>query len=305
VKRHVSADELADLAAGALKPRKAGKISGHIAICVQCTHVSEQLVDVSVLLASVQFPPMPERLSVRIEAALATESVQRLSSQPATEAGRRDLPVRGRGSQGSRTGWRMPGLSGPASRLVAAAGALVIIGFGSYEVATHAGGSPSSSSSSGGSEPAALPQAGRVTFGPNVSYQHDGTTKVLKTVHTNTNFLRATLGQQAVEALGQARLSGAVPGERANNSPAPSASAAKATDGIAKSSPDAQLTGCVDRIAAGKAVLLVERAKFEGQPATIIVIASVTPGTGEVWVVSPSCSASDTNVLDHLTVAHT
>ena len=128
MKRHASADELADLAAGVLRPRKAGKVSAHLSGCAYCTDVSNQLADVSSLLATVPVAPMPANLSSRIESAIAAESAQRLASEPATESGRRDLPARNRHPRRSRQGWRVPSLSGPASRLVAAAGALVIIG---------------------------------------------------------------------------------------------------------------------------------------------------------------------------------
>ena len=87
MRRHASAEELADLAAGSLKQRKVARIDAHLAICGQCQHVSHELVGVSTLLstASVRFPPMPDRLEVRMEAALRTEATQRLSSEPATE----------------------------------------------------------------------------------------------------------------------------------------------------------------------------------------------------------------------------
>jgi hypothetical protein len=65
------------------------------------------------------------------------------------------------------------------------------------------------------------------------------------------------------------------------------------------------LTSCVDKLAAGKTVLLVELAKFDGKPATIIVVAASKPaGSADVWAVSPSCSAGNTHVLDHSVVAH-
>ncbi len=65
------------------------------------------------------------------------------------------------------------------------------------------------------------------------------------------------------------------------------------------------LTSCVDKLAAGETVLLVELAKFDGKPATIIVVAASKPaGSADVWAVSPSCSAGNTHVLDHTVVAH-
>ena len=70
MKRHASADELADLAAGILRPRKARKISAHLSGCAFCTDVSNQLANVSSLLATVPVAPMPANLSSKIGARL-------------------------------------------------------------------------------------------------------------------------------------------------------------------------------------------------------------------------------------------
>lgn len=302
MKRHASADELADLAAGAVKPRKAGKIAAHLASCAHCTEVSSQLSGVSRMLASVATPPMPAHLSDRIEAALASESVQRLASEPATEAGRRDLPASGHHPRPSRQRWRIFGLSGPASRLVAAAGALVIIGAGGYEIATHvstnAGTRGTASSAGSGHVP-----PNQLKYGPNVSYRQAGATKSLATVTADTNFTGAKLGAEAVAAVKAARQNGVVPGSAAVSKSAASAPAATHATGASQgtNSPNqGRLTGCVDKIAAGKAVLLVELANFDGRSATIIVIASVNSNSASVWAVRSTCSAANTQVLDHV-----
>ena len=200
MKRHASADELADLAAGVLKPRKAGKISAHLSGCAYCTDVSSQLANVSNLLATVPIAPMPASLSTRIESAIAAESAERLASEPATEAGRRDLPARGRRSQPSGQGWRVPLLSGPASRLVAAAGALAIIGGGGYEIAAHIG-TAGTSVSSGSAGSAVLPSTQRLSVGPRITFKQGTQTKSVRTVSSDTNFTGPTLGKQAVAAL--------------------------------------------------------------------------------------------------------
>ncbi len=311
MKRHASADQLADLAVGALRPRKAGRIAAHLAGCAHCTDVSDQLTGVSSMLASVPFAPMPAQLSSRIEATLAAESVQRLASEPATEAGRRDLPARGRHSSPTGQGRRILGLSGPASRLVAAAGALVIIGAGGYEIAAHVNtGASTPGTASAGS--AHVP-ASQLSLGPSVKYHQDstGATKSLPTVRSDTNFTSANLGTKAVASMTAARQQGAVPNAGSGGTarapsfssahPAPTANSA---DSTAKRSQD-QLTGCVDKIAAGQTVLLVELAKYDGKNATIILVAAVKPaGSAEAWAVSPSCSAADTHILDHVHVAH-
>ena len=309
MKRHASADELADLAVGALRPRKAGKISAHLAGCAECTDVSSQLAGVSSMLASVPAAPMPAQFSVKIEAAIAAESAQRLASEPATEPGRRDLPAGGRRSQPNRQGWRIFGLSGPASRLVAAAGALVIIGVGGYAIATNIGTStgPSGTASAGS---AAAP-ATRLSFGPTLRVGEGAATKSLRTVSSDTNFTSSRLGVEVIAVLRAARQDRAVQasGRAVTNAPASAHASGQSQSTSPGQSPTASsqknLTGCVDTIAAGRAVLLVELAKFDGQPATIIVSASVTASSADIWVVRPTCSAANTEILDHVRVART
>jgi hypothetical protein len=66
-----------------------------------------------------------------------------------------------------------------------------------------------------------------------------------------------------------------------------------------------QLSGCVANVAGAQNVLLVELANYEGHPATIIVLATASQRSAEVWVVSDSCSASDRHALAHLKVPRT
>jgi hypothetical protein len=76
------------------------------------------------------------------------------------------------------------------------------------------------------------------------------------------------------------------------------------------SSADLQLAGCIGRvIRPGQVVLMVERAKFEGKAATILVMAPASasatnpPKKFEVWALGDSCSATSSDVLDHVKVA--
>ena len=71
-----------------------------------------------------------------------------------------------------------------------------------------------------------------------------------------------------------------------------------------------QLSGCIDRvIGRGQVVLLVERARFEGARATIIVTVPAwaastnPPKDAQVWAVGEACSATNSDVLDHVRVA--
>jgi hypothetical protein len=313
VNRHASLDELARLGADDLKPRKAARIRGHLATCAECTQLNSQLSAVPDLLSSVQFGPMPDNLSTRIENSLALEARQRLASEPATEAGRRDLPAArsarlGRQRHGrDRGGWRLPGLSVAATRALATAGAIALIGGGGYEIASHAGGPSSSASSpSAGVHAAVSGAATAQAVGAAVNYGHGGSAHSIPTVTSTTNFVPSKLATQAAAAVEAARLQGVHSGPPVTSQPLPTANTAGSdlrSFAAASRLSGMQLAGCIDQFAPGHTVQLVEDASFEGKPATIIVTTAPTGSAAEVWVVGESCSASRSDVLDHLKVA--
>jgi hypothetical protein len=51
-------------------------------------------------------------------------------------------------------------------------------------------------------------------------------------------------------------------------------------------------------------VLLVDVAKFDHQPATIIVTRGAGSAVDQVWVVGSRCSATATDVLAHRVLSH-
>ena len=314
MKRHASPDELARLGANDLKARRAARIRRHLATCAQCTQLNSQLSAVPALLSSIEFGPMPEHLSARIESALVVEARLRLANEPATEAGRRDLPTArsarlSRQRHGrDRAGWRLPGLSVAATRALATAGAIALIGGGGYEIASHAGvpaasTARSASSPANGSVPGA---AASQSVGAPVNYGHGSEARSIPTVTSPTDFEPSALLAQAAAALKAARLEGVHSGppvrDQAFGSPS-----ATSTAGVrsltATGLVGAKLAGCIGRFSAGRVVQLVENAKFKGKPATIIITSLPSGQSAEVWVVGESCSASHGDVLDHLKVA--
>jgi anti-sigma factor ChrR (cupin superfamily) len=305
--RHASAEDLAMLDLDALKPREAARIRAHVTTCAQCTKLSSEVSAVPATLASVSYPVMPEQLSVRIDTVLAAESAQRLASAPATEAGRRDLPERSRHARKPGGRWHLPGMSVLATRLAAAASALVIVGVGGYEIASHAGSNVAgTAASSSGTAAAPNVAAGRMSFGPSVQYGEPTSTKTVRTVSADTNFTPEKLGRQALAAVEAAKLRGVL-GAQPTTGAAPTANAksAKSTAVGGTTPSEPQLASCLDGIVGSKSVLLVETARFEGKPATIIVTAQTTTREAEVWAVGPTCSASHPDVLDHLRLSRT
>jgi hypothetical protein len=324
VKRHASDEELADLEAGVLRRRKAARIHGHVQSCTRCQQVGQDLVSVSTLLASasVTFPAMPDNLSVRVDAALQSEVTQRISAEPASEAGRRDLPVRqqrnaaqrrsgGRSGAGGWSTWKLPGLSVQASRLVGAVGAVAVIAGGGYAVSQAVTSSTGGPASSNAPNSAIRGGAALPAVGPRVTYRSDGSTHSIRAVQSDTNFTHTRLGAQAVAAVSGARQQGVVPMHVSHPAsvPAPTrqtfSQATSGTAGPNAASRTSTLDACVANIAGDRQVLLVELAKYEGKPATIIVLAANARHSAEVWVAGASCSATDKDTLDHLSVRRT
>jgi hypothetical protein len=292
------------LSVGELRPRKAARIGSHLTGCDQCTQLSHQLDSVPAVLASAQYPPMPESVSIRIEATLAIESRQRLAAMPATEAGRGDLPARHRG-RATRPGWHLPGVSVPASRLVAGAAALAIVASGSYAIASHTG-SGSSPSAGSAASPASPAQVQQMNLGPDVTYGHPGALHTIHEVQSSADFAPASLRTQVADAVHAARTKGASAAKPTVSAPAPSQAQINSSSGSATPSfgPVARLAGCLNLIAATRTVLLLDIARFEHKPATIIVLAATASSPAEAWVVGSSCSASGKDVIAHAVLKH-
>ena len=301
--RHASADELASLAVGELRHRKAVKIAAHVAGCTRCTWVSQQLAEVPAVLSSATYPALPETVTVQVQAALRVEVNKRISASPATEAGRRDLPARSR-PQRSRPGlgsWHLPGLSVPATRLVAAAGAVVVVGGGGYLAASHVDTSPTSSPSSSAALPAPVQP---MNLGPDVTYGSPGSQRTVHAVSSSTDFVPAQLRGQALGAYHEAQLKGVAGTPSAGSTGAPSELGPVRNGAAAGSGAAPRLAGCIDAIGPGRRVLLIDIARYEGKSATIIVFGSTTTSPAEVVVAAATCSATSPDVLARAPLGH-
>jgi hypothetical protein len=325
VRRHASADELADYAEGVLRPRKAARITAHLHSCVVCRQVSADLESVSGMLADVSFAQMPESLSVRIDAAIATETAQRVASAPETEAGRRDLPERAPAAR--RTRWRMPPISPLALRVASTAAVAIVLVGGAFELASHGGSTAGPSGRAAVPAPARAGPAAAPVFGPEVRVGSTGHMQDVRTVDASTNFVPAHLTSQVQSAVRQARSDGALyagtpapdRGVLGTRKSAPSPTAPTAGSGSSAGvlygngptlnipgheAAEAQLAGCVDRVAGGRIPELVEMARFEGRKATLILIPAAGSQPATAWLVGTSCSISVSDVLYHAVLSH-
>jgi hypothetical protein len=310
VSRHYSAETLALFREGVVSSRKAARIRSHLADCGNCSDVIAGLVSVSVMVGSVQAPPMPDRLADRIQLALAGESAARLGSPatagaPARLAGAEPVHVPGRPDLPERSGQRrrrlrMPDLSSPLLlRTLAATGAVAIIAGGGYLLASGQAGSQGAASGSGsaGSAPAApRPSIANRNLGASQSatrtirYRIGGKTVSATLIASHTDFTRKGMARQVRSGLAShpAPLAGATAGASTGYQ-APSSIA-----GINMS----KLAGCLTRIAAGRAILLADVAEYIGRPATIIIFAPVQhSAVYDVAVVGLACSASDSDII--------
>jgi hypothetical protein len=300
VRAHVSAEAMARYAQGDLGQRRMSQIATHLSGCERCRALGEDLSGVTALLASAPPPPMPEHLASRISGVLAAEAARRAAG-PAGDVA--PAPRRSRRRAGLPHTGRAVALRG----LAAAAAAAVVAG-GVYEVAVRAGSAPSGSTAAGA--PAAQPATrapdngvlapALPAYGPTLRYRHAGRQASITPVRTGTDFTPAGLSGQATSEVARynAAFAGSGPDDRsAGSNVLPGGHSA--TFG---SIPVSALRGCVNRVAGGNLVLLVDVARYRGTPATVIVTAEAAANRPvQIWVVGTGCSASRSDVLAHTT----
>ncbi len=269
---HPDSDVLAEYREGLISGRRGARITAHLAACDQCAALSDQLAEVSILLASAPVPATPDSVTRRLDTVLAAEAAQRHDAERAGAGASRERAAHRRPPR--RGGWRLVTVRvlAPAAAVVA----LAALGFGLSRI----GGPANSSAASSAAGPAPTPSApARAAAPANAPESHTGGGMELRLppafkVHDSpTSYQRSTLRSQIEREL------------RAPAGPA----------GV----PSAQIMGCVSRVTAGRATpILVENARFQGQPAIVIVASH--QGSDTVWVTAPGCSAISDTVLDTL-----
>jgi hypothetical protein len=269
---HPDSDVLAEYREGLISGRRGARITAHLAACDQCAVLSDQLAEVSILLASAPVPVMPDSMARRLDAVLAAEAAQRHDAERTSAGASRDRAAHRRPAR--RGGWRLVTVRvlAPAAAVVA----LAALGFGLSRI----GGPTNSSAASSAVGSAAAPSAAaRPAAAANAPESHiGGATRLglshaFKVYNSPTSFQLSTLRSQIEHEL------------RAPAGPA----------GV----PSAQIVGCVSRVTGGRGTpVLVENARFQGQPAIVIVASHQSSDT--VWVTAPGCSATSDTVLDTL-----
>jgi hypothetical protein len=141
--------------------------------------------------------------------------------------------------------------------------------------------------------------------GPALRYQHAGRQASVTPITTDTDFTSGKLSSQVTAAV--IRYGAGFPKTSPNVSPT---SQSGRTPAALPSEHEAMfgnlrvtvLRACVNRVAAGELVLLVDVARYNGTPATVIVTEAAAGPLG-IWVVGTGCSASRSDVLAHTTAA--
>jgi hypothetical protein len=272
---HPDTSVLAEYRAGLISGRRGAKIGAHLAECERCAALSGQLAEVSVLLASAPAPAMPDSVAQRLDTVLAAETAKRHDSE---RSGVRAPRHRARDPRRSRRDrFRFVTL-----RVLAPAAAVVAVAAVGYSL-IHLSGPTNSSAASSAAEPAASaassglrPAAGtnapasKAANNANPLERPSASSPGFTVISSRTNYLRSTLVQQLDEAERQA--------------PA-----------VTGTAPTAQIDACVSRVtqASPGTPKLVERARFQGQQAIVIIASS----GHTAWITGLSCSDTSSDVL--------
>jgi hypothetical protein len=321
----VDAESLALDAEGLLSRRQSARIRSHLGGCPECTATRQQLTEVTALLGQVPAAPLPPAIAARLDLALTAETARRAAgpaaagatraanggpaaappaaapsaaAPPATPAGTHPSPVppgRARRPAHGRdgTGTRRWGLRSPVTlRLVSVAGAAVVLAAGGYGLAQLSAGSSGSTSTASG---AAAPATVLPVYSSGLSYQpatlgRQAAAALAGYQRNQAQVNPAAGGIQAGPAQGSSPASGTAGGGHAVSGPA----GRQGTDSLAPLVPPAEegiLRGCAAAVADGRAVELVDRARYAGRAAIIIVLAAAGGQPATVWVTGPGCSA--------------
>jgi hypothetical protein len=316
---HEDLELIAAFREGLLDLADSDRVARHLSGCGECARWLTALGEVAAALAQAAPPPLPPRLARRLDAALAAEAAAAGASGGAaagTRSGRseqgtgRTLPAgrsrapsaharsghAGRAPAGHASGASRPGRRdrrGGRLWALAAAASVCLLAAGGYLLASSLTHTPSSRTS------ASSGQAGRQLPGntmrpgtssraavpnPNVRAPQGGTgTGALVIVNSRTNYESGQLRAQAAHVADTTSISS--PGGKAGSTT------------VQPSGISSALAGCLQQVAGGLHGLIVDMARYDGRPATVIIAPSLGGRAGHVWVVSPPCSASPPHVI--------
>jgi len=279
---HPESGVLAEFRAGLVTGRRQASIASHLEACDRCAGLSDQLGEIPVLLAAAPPPAMPDDVARRLDLVLAAEAAKRDSSERTVDGSPAHPPT----GPGPRRRWELRLVT---QRILVPAAAVVVLAAGGFGLSRVTGSSSSSSATSGSAAapaPAARPANGTAAARSETTRGSPAIKAPLNfpVVNSGINYRRATLAQQLEIELQRHTKPGAGPQVVVSGS----------------------LKGCVLRVTQGTrpgTVALVDRARFQSQPA--IVIVAVSGDHYAAWVTALGCSASSDHVLATATLPGT
>lgn len=263
---HPGFDALCDLDEGLLAGTPAeADVQAHVAGCASCADVIAALAATRAQLAALPAEPMPADVAERIEAALASEA--ETAPTPAAVVTPLDPARRSRKPRWVR-----------GAGAVAAGVALLMAGAVGIGVLNAVNEKPETTSG-----------AAEGNSAPSDSTQRDAGNVPNYTSATLADGVRALVaGGPAAVAAPQAK--SASPSPRLNTK-----QDAAAPPDLDRLRSPAQLASCVAELAGrqGAAPLAVDYARYEGEPAVVIVLPDADPAVVQAWVVGPGCSTGN------------
>ncbi len=274
---------------GLLGRRRTARIRAHLSGCSSCAEVDTALAEVPSLLTLTSVPAMPAELAARISAALAAEGALTAQGTQETQGAASAVPgVSPSPASGERTPRGRPGL---ARKVLALAAAVVLVAAGGGHLLSR----PHATSGTSASSAAAPSTAHRPAVGAGQSHFAVGSGSAglsFSAISSGTNYQPGQLTAQVAAVL--ARYPTPAAGTHAAAPTARAATSQVPTEPYAAAS-----AGCVERIAGGLPPRPVDKARYDGRAATIIVLPASARGPAQVWVVGPACSGARSDVLAH------
>lgn len=258
---HLDPDVVAEFRAGLITGRRGTRVAAHLAGCERCSALSAQLAEVSALLAAVPAPTVPDGVARRLESVLAAEAAQKNDSERAGGDGSRERARHRRPAR--HRGFRLV-----AVRVLAPAAAIIALAAGGYGLSRLSAGPASSTASGTEAAPAAANASAGAAKGTagRAEFPEIPASSSFLVVNSRADYLHATLGEQLARQVAQERRTPAAAGQP----------------------PSVRLLACVRQVTGGVSPVLVENARYQGQPATIIV--ALSGGRYTAWVMTPDCS---------------
>lgn len=257
---HLDYDALADLAEGLLDDDHAASANAHLDYCADCRERSAELADLSRILAEIPVPPMPAELATRIDDAIRAESMSTATVASLEERrGRRHLRV----------------FSIAAATVVAIGGAAVVGNSLVNSSSLHKKDAKASSDNPAGASADASGKEGHpgIRSAPGDAGQSP-TPGPYEMTRSGTSYRGDTLARQVSAFLKP-------PSQRLRH-----------MDTAAKPA----IADCVAFVGKGQTPALVDAARFDGRPATVIVLPG-GPGSWNVVVVGPKCAAQNADLI--------